>query len=80
MEKKFHQTTKLNDLILFKTSRFVTIWQAMDPIQPPVHWERGVLLPVYSDRDVKLSTHFHLMLKLRIDGDIPPVPTLVTSR
>jgi hypothetical protein len=36
--KNFHQKTKLNDLILFKTSRFVTIRQAMGPIQPPVHW------------------------------------------
>lgn len=76
---KFHKATKLSDLILFKTSRFVTIWQAVGPIQPPVHWGRGVILPGYSDRGLKVSAHFHLMLILRIDGDTRSRPTHMTS-
>jgi len=45
---------------------------ALGPIQPPIQWVPGFLSPGLSDWSMKLITHFHLVLRVRMSGTIPP--------
>jgi len=47
---------------------------ALGPTQPPIQWVPGILSRGYSGRGVKLTTHLHLVLRLRMRGAIPPLP------
>jgi len=41
---------------------------------------RGLLRRDYSDRNVKLTTHLHLVPRLKMRGDIPPLPHTSSCR
>jgi hypothetical protein len=43
---------------------------ALGPTQPPIQWVPGALSP----RDVKLTTHIHLVPRSRMRGAVPPFP------
>jgi hypothetical protein len=47
----------------------------MGPIQPSTQWDRGLFSQGSSGRSVKLTTHLHLVPRLRIHGHKPPLPT-----
>jgi hypothetical protein len=45
----------------------------LGPTQPPFQWVPGALSLGVSGRGVKLTTHFHLVPRLRVSGAIPPL-------
>jgi hypothetical protein len=49
-------------------------WLALGPTQPPILWISGALSPGIKLLGVKVTTHFHLVLRLRIFAAIPPLP------
>jgi len=46
----------------------------LEPTQPPLRGYPGLFRWEYSNRDVQLSSHFHLMPRLRMSGAHPPWP------
>jgi len=42
--------------------------------QPPVQWVRSFFIRGKGDWDVKLTTHLHLVPRLRMPGDLHPLP------
>jgi len=46
----------------------------LGPTQPPIKWVSGALFLGVKQPDVKLITHFHLVLRSRMHGTIPLLP------
>jgi len=46
---------------------------ALGPTQPPSKWVPRALSQGQSGRGIKLTTHFHLVPRLRMRGAIPPL-------
>ena len=62
-------------------SRFTrTSKSVLEPTQPNIRWVPGLFHRGYSGRVVKLTTHFHLVPKLRMSGTIPPFPHVPSWR
>jgi hypothetical protein len=65
----------VDDVIFFyslpRSDRF---WESPKPLYSGY---RGALAPGSSGRGVKLTTHLHLIPRLRIRGDITPLPRYV---
>ena len=74
---KLYQTTKMSDLILFKTSGFFTIRQAVGPTQPYCSLGGREVATLTGVWNWVLKNH--LMVALRIGGAITPAPTHTTS-
>jgi hypothetical protein len=53
---------------------------ALEPTQPPIQWVPRYFPRVYSGRGVNLTTHLHLAPRLRMHGDIPPIPHTLSWR
>jgi hypothetical protein len=49
----------------------------LEPIQPPIQSVLGVFPRGQSDRGVKLTTHLHLVSRLKMRGAILPLPQYV---
>jgi hypothetical protein len=45
--------------------------QVLGPTQPPIQWATVTFLRGQSSRDVKVTTHLHLVPRLRMHGAIP---------
>jgi hypothetical protein len=58
---------------LFATVSRPALW----PTKPHIQWVPAFSSPEFSDRGVKLTTHLHLMPRLRMRGTIPPLPQYV---
>ena len=48
--------------------------QTPGPTQPPIQWIIGALLLNVSRQGIKLTTHLHLVLRVIMTGEIPPLP------
>jgi hypothetical protein len=46
---------------------------ALEPTQPPIQWVSVALSLGESGWAVKLTTHFHLVVRSRMRGAIPPI-------
>jgi hypothetical protein len=44
------------------------------PTQPPIQWVPGAISPGVGSRGVKLTTHLHLVPRLRMRRAMPPTP------
>jgi hypothetical protein len=46
----------------------------LGPSHPPIQWVQGFFHEAKVAQGVKLTTHFHLALRLRMSGAIPLLP------
>jgi hypothetical protein len=53
---------------------------ALGPTQPPIQWVPGALSLGYRGRDVKLTTHLHLVQRPKMRGVMPPLPNTSSWR
>jgi len=45
-----------------------------NPIQPPIHYETGFFPRAYGSHGWKLTTHLHLVTRVRMSGDVLLLP------
>jgi hypothetical protein len=59
------------DLFIFATA---VSRPAVGSTQPHIHWVPGSLYPGINRTGMKLTTHLHLVSKMRMFGTMPPFP------